>query len=236
MGHMPDNLIDLVITSPPYDNLRSYHGYLFDFENIARGLFRVVKAGGVIVWVVGDQTQNGSESGSSFKQVLYFKELGFNLHDTMIYKKGHPIPLNHNRYEQEFEYMFILSKGRPKTFNPIMIPCKLSGVKTGKRTFYQTKDQDAPTMAHKVAPVKETKIKGNIWEIYNSGGIKGHPAQFPEQLVYDHLISWSNEGDLIYDPFMGSGTTAIVAKMNGRNYIGSEISEKYCAIAEERLT
>jgi site-specific DNA-methyltransferase (adenine-specific) len=168
MGHMPDNLIDLVITSPPYDNLRSYHGYLFDFENIARALFKAVKAGGVIVWVVGDQTQNGSESASSFKQVLYFKELGFNLHDTMIYKKGHPIPLNHNRYEQEFEYMFILSKGRPKTFNPIMIPCKLSGVKTGKRTFYQTKDQDAPTMAHKVAPVKETKIKGNIWEIYNS--------------------------------------------------------------------
>ena len=141
MAKMPDNFIDLTVTSPPYDNLRTYNGYCFDFENVAKELYRVTKEQGVLVWVVADSVIDGSESGNSFRQALYFKEQGFNLHDTMIYAKSNYIPLTHNRYEQEFEYMFVLSKGKPKTFNPIMVECKTKGSKTNGRTFYQTNSQ-----------------------------------------------------------------------------------------------
>lgn len=235
MARMPDNFIDLTVTSPPYDNLRTYNGYSFDFEPIARELYRVTKQGGVVVWVVGDQTKNGSESGTSFRQALYFKEIGFNLHDTMIYRKINYIPLTHNRYEQAFEYMFVLVKGKLKTFNPIKVPCKTAGSKTSGRTFYQTNNTNSPTKGHKNEAVAQEKQKENVWDLSTNAGAKGHPAQFPEQLAHDHIISWSNETDLIYDPFMGSGTTAKMAKILGRNYIGSEISSEYCVIAEERL-
>ena len=145
MKRMPDNFIDLTVTSPPYDGLRTYNGYSFPFENIAKELYRITKDGGVVVWVVGDATVKGSESGTSFRQALYFKEIGFNLHDTMMYRKINYIPLTHNRYEQEFEYMFIFSKGKPKTFNPIMVECKTKGSKTNGRTFYQTNSQNITT-------------------------------------------------------------------------------------------
>ena len=154
------------------------------------------------------------ETGTSFRQALYAKEIGFNLHDTMMYRKINYIPLTHNRYEQEFEYMFVFSKGKPKTFNPIMVECKTKGSKTNGRTFYQTNSQNTPTEGHKNDAVKEYKQKGNVWEVPTNAGTKGHPAQFPEQLANDHIISWSNEGDLVYDPFMGSGTTAKMAILN----------------------
>jgi DNA modification methylase len=236
MARMPDNFIDLTVTSPPYDNLRTYNGYSFDFPRIAQELFRVTKPGGVVVWVVGDATINGSESGTSFKQALYFKEIGFNLHDTMIYEKASPVPLNHNRYEQSFEYMFILSKGAPKTFNAIKSPCKWAGAKT-KRSFYQSNDQNTPTAEHKSCLVGETKMINNIWVIANrrGGGAVGHPAVFPEQLAHDHIISWSNPGDIVYDPFSGSGTTAKMCVRLNRNYVGSEISEEYCKFSIDRV-
>ena len=235
MSRMEDNFIDLTVTSPPYDNLRTYNGYSFDFESIAKELYRVTKDGGVVVWVVNDSTKNGSESTTSFRQAIYFTQIGFNLHDTMIYKKKNPIPLNHNRYEQCFEYMFVFSKGKPKTFKPIMVECKTKGSKTNGRTFYQTNSQNTPTEGHKNDAVKEYKQKGNVWEVPTNAGTKGHPAQFPEQLANDHIISWSNENDLVYDCFMGSGTTAKMAISNNRNWIGSEMSEEYCEIIKERL-
>ena len=235
MAKMPDCFIDLVLTSPPYDNLRDYEGYNFDFESIANELYRVTKQGGIIVWIVSDATINGSESGSSFRQALYFKDIGFNLHDTMMYRKVNYIPLTHKRYEQEFEYMFVFSKGKPKTFNPIMVECKTKGSKTNGRTFYQTNSQNTPTEGHKNDAVKEYKQKGNVWGIPTNAGTKGHPAQFPEQLANDHIISWSNENDLIYDCFMGSGTTAKTSILNNRNWIGSEISINYVKIANKRI-
>ena len=235
MAGMSDGFVDLTVTSPPYDGLRTYNGYSFPFEDIAKELFRVTKDGGVVVWIVGDATVKGSESGTSFRQALYFKEIGFNLHDTMMYRKINYIPLTHNRYEQEFEYMFVFSKGKPKTFNPIMVVCKTKGSKTKGRTFYQTNNQNTPTKGHKNDAVKEYKQKGNVWEVPTNAGTKGHPAQFPEQLPNDHIISWSNENDLVYDPFMGSGTTAKMAILNKRNWIGSEISKEYCEIVEKRI-
>ncbi len=235
MQRFDANSIDLTVTSPPYDNLRAYKGFDFDFEGIAVELFRVTAIGGVVVWVVGDSTVKGSETGSSFRQALFFKSIGFNLHDTMIYRKTNYVPLNHNRYEQEFEYMFIFSNGKPKTFNPIRVECKTAGSRTTGRTFYQTREQNEPTNAHGCAPVKSLKIKGNVWDLATNAGIKGHPAQFSEKLAEDHILSWSNPGDLVLDPMCGSGTTLKMAKSNGRNFIGIEISQEYCELAKKRV-
>lgn len=245
MSRMPDDFIDLTVTSPPYDNLRNYKGYSFPFEEIAKELFRVTRPGGVVVWVVNDQTVNGSESGTSFKQALYFMECGFKLHDTMIYKDS-GLTMNHNRYEQEFEYMFVFSKGRPKTFNPIKIKCAYFG-KDCERSgqFYKKHNEINKKMASEKrrTNLKPEKIKGNVWE-YANGYRKSspdylafeHPAIFPEQLAADHIYSWSNEGDLIYDCFGGSGTTAKMANKYNRNWILSEISEEYTSLANKRIS
>ena len=232
--------VDLTVTSPPYDNLRTYNGNneLWCeqvWKDCLTELYRVTKDGGVVVWVVGDATVKGSETGTSFKQALYAMECGFNLHDTMIYRKKNYIPLTHKRYEQEFEYMFVFSKGKPKTFRAIRVECKTKGRKTDKRTFYQTNDQCRPTATHGVERVSDTKQKGNVWSLSTNAGAKGHPAQFTEQLAHDHIVSWSNEGDTVFDPFMGSGTTGLACKKLSRSFIGIELDDKYFAIAEGRI-
>ena len=236
MRGMPDGVIDLVITSPPYDDLRNYKGYSFDFESIAKELFRVVKEGGVVVWVVDDATVDGSETGTSFRQALFFKEVGFNLHDTMIYMKNNPMPQTGKRYNQCFEYMCGLSKGSPKTFNPITGETKYKGVANMK-----DRGKDGSLYYRKMERVNEKKV-GNIFAYSVGGGISTkdkiafqHPAIFPESLVKDQMITWSNEGDLVYDPFMGSGTTAKVSMLLNRNWIGSEISAEYVNITNIRL-
>lgn len=239
---IPDESIDLTVTSPPYDNLRKYNGFVFDFEEIARELFRVTKNGGVVVWVVGDATINGSETGTSFKQALFFKEIGFNLHDTMIYECNKP-PLTHKRYEQGFEYMFILVKEKIVTFNPIMKKNKYFGQNCIRNGDWASgKQNSAMRQRQGIKKIKEHGIKNNIWR-YETGGGKTtrdkiafqHPAIFPESLAHDHIISWSNEGDTVLDPFLGSGTTAKIAKKLNRNFIGIEISAEYLDIAQKRV-
>jgi DNA modification methylase len=230
------DFIDLTVTSPPYDELRKYNGFSFDFENIANELYRATKPGGVIVWVVGDATINGSETGTSFKQALYFKEIGFNLHDTMIYQKQNFIPLSHNRYEQEFEFMFILTKGKPKTFNPIETKSKLAGVGSNmKRNGYGFKE-GAFRRRNEFVMVKDTKRRGNIWDYSTGNSGVNHPAPFPEKLVADHIYTWSNEGEIICDCFMGSATTAKAAILQNRNWIGCEISKQYVENSLMRLS
>ena len=240
MAKMPDCFIDLTVTSPPYDNLRDYKGYSFPFEDIAKQLYRVTKEGGVVVWVVGDATIDGSETGTSFKQALYFMKCGFLLHDTMIYlKQGFANPSS-NRYHQVFEYMFVFSKGKPKTFN---------GIKDKLNNWGNTKTGNT-TQRQKDGSLKETGkrdidlygMRYNVWEVKNEGGFnnvdentKLHPATFPQLLAFDHINSWSNKNDLVYDCFMGSGTTAKAAIAANRNWIGSEISKEYCDIIEKRL-
>lgn len=211
---LPDEIIDLTVTSPPYDNLRDYKGYSFDFENIAKELFRVTKMGGVLVWVVSDAVVNGSETGTSFKQALYFKEIGFNLNDTMIWKKDSFSFPESVRYPQNFEYMFCLSKGKPKTFNPIKdrknkhIGMAIHG------TYRQT---DGSTISRgerwtSQGGIKEFGSRFNVWEIPCEHNNKtGHPAVFPIDIPKGHILSWTNEGDIVLDPFMGSGTTAIAS-------------------------
>ena len=238
MKRMPDGFVDLTVTSPPYDNLRTYNGYSFDFESIAKELYRVTKDGGVVVWVVGDATVSGSETGTSFRQALYFKEVGFNLHDTMIWRKKDPLPQTKvgRRYTLAHEYMFVFAKGRLSTFNPIMIPTKNAGKKANVGT---QREADGTKRANRLEAMSNrvtmpTKPMQSVVE-YPTGKSRKHPAVFPEKLAYDHIVSWSNENDTIYDCFMGSGTTAKVAKDLNRNYIGSEISKEYCDIAEARI-
>ena len=240
MEQFPVNCVDLTVTSPPYDNLRTYNGYMFNFEGIAKSLYRITKDGGVVVWVVGDATIEGSETGTSFKQALYFKELGFNLHDTMIFRKRNPIPqIYRKRYNNEFEYMFILSKGIVKTHNPIMVDCLHAGLNLNGTT-YKNYSKNIQVRSKLAKPVKDQKIKGNIWEYVvgknkEDQEAKGHPAPFPCQLAADHIISWTNKDDIVLDPMCGSGTTAIMSKELNRQYIGIDISEEYCKIAKERL-
>jgi DNA modification methylase len=239
MKMLPDECIDLTVTSPPYDNLRTYKGYSFDFEAVANELHRITKPGGVVVWVVGDATINGSETLTSFRQALYFKKIGFNVHDTMIYQKENPLPRQRNRYEQAFEYMFVFSKGKPKTTNLIKVPCKQAGnIRLGSA---RDNNQDA-LIRNKPRTVASEKIKPNVWVINSSGYATTkdkiafkHPAIFPEALARDHILSWSNPGDIILDPFMGSGTTAKMALLNNRKFIGFEISPEYVEIANKRL-
>lgn len=226
LRRLPYNSIDLILTSPPYDNMRKYNGYSFEFEAIAKEIVRVLKPGGVVVWIVGDETHRGSESGTSFRQALYFKSVGLNQHDTMIYEKSGFARPSTNRYHQTFEYMFILSKGKPKTFNPIKDrPNKYVGIHGGERSFRG-----------------EFGMRTNIWR-YAVGGNNTstdkqafkHPAPMPDGLARDHIISWSDPGDLIYEPFCGSGTTIVQAEILGRKWIASEISEEYCELIKQRL-
>jgi len=239
MKAMPNECIDLVITSPPYDNLRTYKGYNFDFKAIADELYRIIKSGGVVVWVVGDATIKGSETGTSFRQALYFKEIGFNLHDTMIYKKrGGLMTGSLKCYIQKFEYMFVFAKGKIKTVNIIRDK--------------QLKYSEARTKKHRkkdgTFDIQHWKCGGglgrreNIWT-YDIGLHKTtkdkiafkHPAIFPDKLAEDHILSWSKKNDIVFDPMNGSGTTCKMAKLNNRKFIGFDISEEYCKIARDRL-
>ena len=238
MAKMPDGFVDLTVTSPPYDNLRTYNGYSFDFDAVAKELYRVTKQGGVVVWVVGDATIKGSETGTSFKQALYFKEIGFNLHDTMIWRKTTPVPqFRTKRYTNCFEYKFILSKGQPEVCNYLETNCKTAGNKKNRNNNGAFSQNSADRPRDEITITKETKILDNVWE-YPVGGKKdlGHPAIFPEKLAEDHILSWSNEGDTILDPMAGSGTTLKMAKNNNRNYIGIEIAPEYIDIINKRLS
>lgn len=238
MRALPNDCIDLVVTSPPYDNLRTYAGCSWNFPQTAYELFRILKVGGVVVWVVGDATIDGSETGTSFKQALYLKDMGFNLYDTMVYAKQNPAPNNHRRYTQQFEYMFVLSKGKPRTFNPILAPC----VKAGQINAGTMRNNHSDQLSKKHGsgkPYKDYKIHGNIFtycvgNIHNTNTMH-HPAVFPEQLACDQILSWSNKGDIVFDPFMGSGTTASAALFNQRFYLGFDTSSEYVEGANARL-
>ena len=241
MRETEDECIDLTVTSPPYDDIRDYNGYTFDWKATIAELYRITKHGGAVVWIVNDQTVDGSETGTSFRQALWAKDCGFNLHDTMIWDKESFSFPESNRYQPVFEYMFVFTKGKPETFNaivdkPVLKECKMNKQahgrdKNGKRKY-----------SERLYESKEFQTRFNIWE-YNIGNnittkdaiAFQHPAIFPERLAADHIKSWSNEGDIVLDPFMGSGTTAKVARALGRHYIGFEISAEYCDIICKRL-
>lgn len=238
--HIADNSIDLTVTSPPYDNLRTYNGYTFDFEAIAAQLWRVTKPGGVVVWVAGDATINGSETGTSFRQALRFMELGFNLHDTMIYEKSHISYPDDTRYYQVTEYMFVLSKGAPAAFSPICDRRNTYKMPWGGLT---SRDKDGELKARKsYHKGLDFGPRYNIWRYHQGSGFTtqdtaayNHPAIFPEALARDHILSWSNPGDVVLDPMMGSGTTGKMALLTGRRFVGIDISAEYVELARQRI-
>lgn len=239
--------IDLTVTSPPYDDLRDYDNSLvwnFNiFKQVADRLYKITKDGGIVVWVVGDKTKNGSETLNSFKQAIYFNEIGFRVHDTMIYKKHNPTPNAGKRYQQCFEYMFVLSKGKPKVTN--ILTRERRNECNDKRTHRIKKTNrkaDGKFTEAKLYIVKDFVPRDNIWTykvgLYNSTMDKEafeHPAIFPEALANDHILSWSNEGDIVFDLFMGSGTTGKMALLNNRQFIGIEKVEKYYNLATKRM-
>jgi site-specific DNA-methyltransferase (adenine-specific) len=239
MLEMEEKCVDLTITSPPYDSLRDYKGYVFDFEKIACQLYRVTKWGSVIVWIVGDEGIKGSESGTAFKQALYFISLGLNLHDTMIYEKNGPSYPSQDKYYQTFEYMFVFSKGKPKTVNLLKDRRNIWTGSWGKRSRRNVKGD---LIIGEKTQSGDLGIRFNVWR-YNVG--KGfttkddyaflHPAMFPEELAHDHILSWSRPGDLVFDPMCGAGTTLKMAKQLGRRYLGFDISEEYCQLSKRRV-
>ncbi len=234
--HLPPDFIDLTITSPPYDNLRNYNGYNFDAKAILMALYRVTKKGGIVVWVVGDKI-NGGRSLTSFEHAFIARNVGFQVHDVMIYQKKNTPFMRSNAYTNCYEFMFVFSKGNPKTFNPLKVPTKRHGIEM----VVHNKGADGVNRKTP-AELKKTKTKTNIWQY--AVGLGGstrdkiafkHPAIFPEKLAEDHILSWTNAGDLVFDPMCGSGTTCKMAKIHGRNWLGIDVSEEYITIARERL-
>lgn len=245
MKKLPDNCIDLTVTSPPYDDLRDYENKLVwdykTFRKVARELYRVTKNGGVVIWVIGDKTDKGNKSLTSFKHALYFQEVGFNIYDVIIYEKAGSGPPHPKRYFNSFEYMFVMSKGKPKTVN--LLQDKKNSC-AGKTTFSDiTRREKDGTLTKKGKKIiNEYGIRTNIWRYNNGKGFSSkdkiayeHPATFPEKLVEDHIKSWSNQGDVVFDPFGGSGTTAKVSIELDRQWIYVEKVEKYCDIAKRRI-
>lgn len=232
MARMPDNYIDLTVTSPPYDNLRKYKGYEFDFESIAKELYRVTNVDGVVVWIVGDATIKGCETLKSFKQALYFKEIGFNI-ETMIWHKPNPMPGGSlYLYQNSFEYMFICFKGKSRAKIILKDVCDTAG---NINTRIGSSGKDGWKAINGKRIVRNYKRRSNVWYIAKAAKGNGHPAVFPEKLAEDHILSWSNKNDIVYDPMAGSGTTIKMAIKNNRNWIGSEISEEYCEIIKNRI-
>lgn len=248
MKFMSDNNIkvDLTVTSPPYDNIRTYNNsseWNFEiFKTIAKLLYNITSDGGVVVWVVGDAVVNGSETGSSFQQALYFKECGFKLHDTMIFEKNSsafPARRDSKRYTQIFEYMFVFVKGK---MHDCSLLCdkknKYFGYQNwGNNTQYNKEGELIPT--NNIKPVPEFSLRNNIWKYsvgFNTKKFGKHPAVFPIQLAIDHILSWSTEQHTIFDPFLGSGTTMDACmKTNRRNFIGCEIDKEYFEIITKKM-
>lgn len=245
MKEIPDGSVDLTVTSPPYDNLRTYNGNnaLWGehvWKAAIKDLYRVTKDGGVVVWVVADATIKGSETGTSFKQALWAMDCGFNLHDTMIWEKQtfSAVGALRSRYAPVFDYMFIFSKGAPKTFNPIID--RITGKRRVKKGNIRQADGTMKPMSRQGATYGggAPAQRFNVWKCNTemSNAVRTlHPAVFPEKLAHDHIISWSNPGDTVLDPFMGSGTTGVACINTNRNFIGIELDEGYFNISQNRI-
>jgi len=244
MKEIPNGSVDLTVTSPPYDNLRTYNGNndqwgAHVWKAVLADLYRVTKDGGVVVWVVGDATVKGSETGTSFKQALWAMECGFNLHDTMIWNKAEfsAVGSLSVRYAPVFEYMFVFSKGAPSSFKPIIDRKNKHAGTSVHGNIRQSDGGTKPISGSGKKKIRDFGQRHNVWEMTGVKSRKDtrHPASFPESLAADHIISWSNEGDTVLDPFMGSGTTGVACKNLGRDFIGIELDQGYFDIAVKRI-
>jgi DNA modification methylase len=237
MQLIPDGFVDLTVTSPPYDNLRSYNGNNDQWgehvwKAVIKDLYRVTTDGGVVVWVVGDATIKGSETGTSFRQALQAMECGFRLHDTMVWEKASRIPTQ-DRYYNVVEYMFVFSKGKPKSLNFIVDHKNITAGAKKRKDKVINKGKNEKS--NNYLTTGQFSRRSNIWRYGTGGNGSGHPAIFPIKLATDHVLSWSNNGDTVLDPFMGSGTTGVACVNTGRKFIGIELDQGYFDIAKERI-
>ena len=229
--------VDLTVTSPPYDDLRDYNGYKFDAKSMLSSILKATRPGGVCVWVVGERI-NGGRSLTSFEHAFIGRDVGWTVHDVMIYQKKNTPFMRSNAYTNCYELMLVFSKGKPKTFNQLTEPTKRSGWETA----VYGKGADGDNSKRRAIELKKQKTRTNIWQYaVGLGGTTSdriafqHPAVFPEGLARDHILSWSNPSDLVLDPMCGSGTTCKMAQEAGRNWLGIDISEEYISIAKQRL-
>ena len=240
---------DLILTSPPYDNLREYGGHnnAFRFDAVAAACIANLAPGGVLVWVTKDTTAGGKESGTSFRQVCSFMDLGLDLHHTMIYECWSLAGMRGDAYFSQFFYMFVLSQGKPRTANMIKDKFNAKGGMVERGSFkgrHKDSKSGAGGAPYRIHPIGK---RGNIWRydtVPNSDGMNGdlggkaleiHPARFPPQLARDHILSWTNPGDLVIDPMVGSGTTLRAAEDLVRRAIGIEINPEYCDLIRRRM-
>lgn len=245
MRALPDACIPLTVTSPPYDKLRMYDGHALPFELfqlVACELYRVTMPRGVIVWVVQDGTdKNGSETGTSFRQREFFKNLGMSAHATMIMKVNACRFPNNRRYCQQFHYAFVLSKGKPRVINVLRDSANQHPGDVVKHS-HRSKDGKLVTclMPHK--RLAAYGYRGNVWDYKVGNGQTtkdrfafNQTALMPELMAEDHILSWSNPGDLVFDPMCGAATTCKMALLNHRKFLGMEIHQTYWEIACKRM-
>ncbi len=238
---IPDNSIDLVVTSPPYDGIRKYNGFSFNLHSTGKELFRVLKDGGIIAMVIQDQTKNFGKSLTSFKTIIdWCENVGFKLFETIIYKKhGAEGAWWTKRFRVDHEYIPIFLKGeRPAYFNkePLKIPSKHGG-KT--MTGCATRLTNGKTLKSKRVFINPMKCRGTLWDYTTCGdGTRlkhQHPATFPDKIPVDFIRCFCPKNGIVLDPFIGSGTTALAAIQLNRNYIGIDISKEYCELAKKRI-
>ena len=241
LKNFPDNSIDMVVTSPPYDGLRDYNGFSLDLHKIGKEIYRVLKDGGIAVMVIQDATKDFAKSLTSFRTIVdWCDNVGFRLFETVIYhKNGTEGAWWKQRFRVDHEYMPIFMKGKkPQYFNkePLKIPSKHGGKVMSGSGNRRTDGTLSETVRR---PINTMKCRGTVWDYLMAGDKnplkRKHPAVFPDKIPYDCIQCFCPEGGLVLDPFIGCGSTAVMAKVLGRNYIGIDISREYCDLAEERI-
>ena len=240
LSQYPDDFFDLTIFSPPYDDIRNYHGYTLDMNSLGNELFRTTKEGGIVIMITQDQTKNFKKSLTSFRTIIdWCDNIGWKLFECVIYKKdGRPGVFWEKRFRVDHEYIPIFFKGdKPKYFNKdsVKVPCKYKGRILNS---FLERVGDKSVRSKKQMIVPDTKCRGTIWFFNRDLNLnlkRKHPAVFPDQLPYDFIQVFTEKGDIVLDPMIGSGTTAVMAKLLERNYVGIDISKEYCDIAKERV-
>lgn len=241
MEMLPDDCVDLVVTSPPYDAVRKYNGFAFDLHQTGAQIHRVLKDGGIAAMVIQDQTKDFGKSLTSFRTIIdWCDSFGFKLFECVIYRKnGSEGAWWKHRFRVDHEYIPLFLKGdRPAYFDkqPLRVPSKHGGkVMSGSGN----RRTDGATNGTVRREINATKCRGTIWNYLMAGDKnplkRKHPAVFPDAIPSDLIQCFCPPGGIVLDPFIGSGSTAVQALKHERHFIGFDISQEYCDLCNQRL-